>query len=191
MVEARASATAPRYRSGVSGSDPTDDPSRPPPSAGAPVDRVELSVPADPAYLAVLRTATAGLAARADMTIDEIEDLRIAVDEACALVLGDDAGGWAGLEPPPGGQAGVAVRGGGAAPGTGARAVVGPPTIDAVFELGHQGMLVQVSGPSAALPERSSFAWSVLEALVDTLDAGIDHGGRRSITLRHGTRRAS
>ena len=44
-------------------------------------DTVDLRVPADPAYLAVLRTATAGLAARLDLTLDEIEDLRIAVDE--------------------------------------------------------------------------------------------------------------
>src|SRR5919202_3533665 len=54
-------------------------------------DTVDLRVPADPAYLAVLRTATAGLAARLDLTLDEIEDLRIAVDEACALVLGPQA----------------------------------------------------------------------------------------------------
>src|SRR4051795_2514319 len=50
-------------------------------------DTVELRVPADPAYLAVIRTATAGLAARLDLTLDEIEDLRIAVDEACALLI--------------------------------------------------------------------------------------------------------
>src|SRR3954464_12980889 len=50
-------------------------------------DTVDLRVPADPAYLAVLRTATAGLAARLDLTLDEIEDLRIAVDEACAILL--------------------------------------------------------------------------------------------------------
>src|SRR5947209_1340130 len=50
-------------------------------------DTVDLRVPADPAYLAVLRTATAGLASRCDLTLDEIEDLRIAVDEACALLL--------------------------------------------------------------------------------------------------------
>ena len=35
----------------------------------------------------MLRTATAGLAARLDFTLDEIEDLRIAVDEACAMLL--------------------------------------------------------------------------------------------------------
>lgn len=50
-------------------------------------DHVELKVPATSAYLAVLRTAAAGLAARLDFTLDDIEDLRIAVDEACALLL--------------------------------------------------------------------------------------------------------
>jgi serine/threonine-protein kinase RsbW len=48
---------------------------------------VELRVPADSAYVAVLRTTTAGLAARLDFTLDDIEDLRIAVGEACAIVL--------------------------------------------------------------------------------------------------------
>ncbi len=50
-------------------------------------DTVDLTVPADPAYISVLRTVTASLAARRDFTIDEIDDLRIAVDEACALLL--------------------------------------------------------------------------------------------------------
>jgi serine/threonine-protein kinase RsbW len=56
-------------------------------------DVVELRVPAEPAYLAVLRTATAGLAARLDFTLDEIEDLRIAVDEACAILMPDVVAG--------------------------------------------------------------------------------------------------
>ena len=34
-----------------------------------------------------MRTTTAGLAARLDFLIDDIEDLRIAVGEACAMVL--------------------------------------------------------------------------------------------------------
>ena len=48
---------------------------------------VELRLPADGAYASVLRTTTAGLAARLDFTIDDIEDLRIAASEASALVL--------------------------------------------------------------------------------------------------------
>jgi serine/threonine-protein kinase RsbW len=50
-------------------------------------DIVTIKLPAAGAYLSVLRTATAGLAARLDFTLDEIEDLRIAVDEACAMLL--------------------------------------------------------------------------------------------------------
>src|SRR3569623_752481 len=48
---------------------------------------VSLRVPAAGAYVSLLRTMTAGLAARLDFTVDDIEDLRIAVGEACALVL--------------------------------------------------------------------------------------------------------
>ena len=59
------------------------------PAAGDHVlkDVVTVRMPAESAYLSVLRTATAGLAARLDFTLDEIEDLRIAVDEACAMLL--------------------------------------------------------------------------------------------------------
>jgi len=48
---------------------------------------VELRLPADGAYASVLRTLSAGLAARLDFTMDDIEDLRIAVSEATAMVL--------------------------------------------------------------------------------------------------------
>ena len=58
-----------------------------PSGAVEPKDVVEVRLPAASAYLSVLRTATAGLAARLDFTLDEIEDLRIAVDEACAMLL--------------------------------------------------------------------------------------------------------
>lgn len=50
-------------------------------------DRVVLRLPAQSAYLSVLRTATASLASRLSFTVDDIEDLRIAVDEACAMLL--------------------------------------------------------------------------------------------------------
>jgi serine/threonine-protein kinase RsbW len=54
-------------------------------------DQVTIQLPAEGAYLSVLRTATAGLAARLDFTLDEIEDLRIAVDEACGMLLAQAA----------------------------------------------------------------------------------------------------
>ena len=58
---------------------------------------VELRLPADSAYASVLRTLTAGLAARLDFTMDDIEDLRIAVSEATAMVL-DEADPGADLD---------------------------------------------------------------------------------------------
>jgi serine/threonine-protein kinase RsbW len=56
-------------------------------------DVVVIEVPADVAYVSTLRLAAAGLAARCELTIDDIEDLRLAVDEACALLLPHAAGG--------------------------------------------------------------------------------------------------
>jgi serine/threonine-protein kinase RsbW len=50
-------------------------------------DAVEVRIPADVAYVSTLRLTAASLAARCDLTIDDIEDLRLAVDEACALLL--------------------------------------------------------------------------------------------------------
>ena len=48
---------------------------------------VELRLPAEGVYATIVRTTAAGLAARLDFTIDEIEDLRIAIGEASALVM--------------------------------------------------------------------------------------------------------
>jgi len=47
----------------------------------------EIRLPADGAYVAVLRITTAGLAARLDFTLDDIEDLRMAVGEASTMLL--------------------------------------------------------------------------------------------------------
>jgi serine/threonine-protein kinase RsbW len=109
-------------------------------------DTVELRVPADPAYLAVIRTASAGLAARLDLTLDEIEDLRIAVDEACALLLEHRSH-----------------------PGE---------SVHACFTVQDGSLEVVVRGPARRLPERTSFAWTVLEALVGQVETGESTHGR-------------
>jgi serine/threonine-protein kinase RsbW len=48
---------------------------------------VSVTVPAAPGYVHVLRTVTAGVAARVGWRLDAIDDLRLAVDEAAARVL--------------------------------------------------------------------------------------------------------
>jgi serine/threonine-protein kinase RsbW len=52
------------------------------------VETVSIKIPAAPAYLQVVRLTAAGLASRLGFTIDEIEDLKIAVDELCAYLTG-------------------------------------------------------------------------------------------------------
>jgi serine/threonine-protein kinase RsbW len=49
---------------------------------------VSITVPASPEYLHVVRLVAAGLASRLDFTLDEIEDLKIAVDELASYVTG-------------------------------------------------------------------------------------------------------
>jgi serine/threonine-protein kinase RsbW len=111
---------------------------------------VELQVPASSAFVAVLRSVTAGLAARCDLTLDEIEDLRIAVDEACALLVPL------------------------AAPGAPLRTS---------FRLSNGELVIEtrvLARPGAQL-RRDGFGWTVLQALVNAVDAST--GDELSITL--------
>ena len=48
---------------------------------------VFVEVPATPGSVQVLRNVVAGVAARLDMTIDQIEEVRLAVTEAASLLL--------------------------------------------------------------------------------------------------------
>jgi len=99
---------------------------------------VKLTVPALTAYLGVVRTATAGLAARLSFTLDEIEDLRIAVDQACVMLL-------ALPRPTPPDSATLTCR----------------------FRVFDDGLAVTVSArvdDRAQMPAEQSFAWQVLTA---------------------------
>ncbi|MPZ69975.1 MAG: hypothetical protein GEU71_10670 [Actinobacteria bacterium] len=52
------------------------------------MDKVSISIPASPQYLQVVRLIATGLASRLTFTIDEIEDLKIGVDELAAYLTG-------------------------------------------------------------------------------------------------------
>src|SRR5687768_13448435 len=56
-------------------------------TSGAGMQEIRLSIPARAEYVHVLRSVTAGVAAMLSFTYDDIEDLRLAVDEACAYLL--------------------------------------------------------------------------------------------------------
>lgn len=111
------------------------------PEQAADEDVVLLSVPADGEYLSVLRTATAGLAARLHFALDDIEDLRIAVDEACAMLLA--------IARP---SADMSCR-------------------FAVTEDALSVEVTVPAVPGAKLPTESSFAWKVLTALATSASA--------------------
>ncbi len=116
-------------------------------------DVVLLAVPASGAYLGVLRTATAGLAARLQFTLDEIEDLRIAVDEACAILLA------------------VATLDA----DLGCRFTVTGDSLTVEAS-------VPTAQPNVRLPAGESFAWQVLSALADDVAADVG-AGRATIRL--------
>jgi len=111
---------------------------------------VELTVPALASFLPVVRAATAGLAARLSLTFDEIEDLRIAVDEACAMVL-------ALLGPRPADAATLSCR----------------------YQVLADALAVRVSVPvdgTNTLPAERSFAWRVLTTHASDVRHAIDTG---------------
>ena len=49
---------------------------------------VRLEVPATPEFLRVTRLTAAGVATRVGFSFDEVDDLRIAIDEVCFSLLG-------------------------------------------------------------------------------------------------------
>jgi anti-sigma regulatory factor (Ser/Thr protein kinase) len=50
-------------------------------------ETIELTIPARPEYVVVVRLAAAGIAGRMGFSFDEVEDLKIAVTEACTHAI--------------------------------------------------------------------------------------------------------
>jgi len=53
---------------------------------------VEFRIPADPMYVRVARLVCGDMADRAGFSVDELDDVRLAVDELCAILIGIESG---------------------------------------------------------------------------------------------------
>lgn len=51
-------------------------------------DEVRLEVPASPEFLRLARVTATGLASRLGFSFDDVEDLRLAIDELCFTLIG-------------------------------------------------------------------------------------------------------
>lgn len=72
-----------RYASGIQETERmTVDPSEP---------FVEFRIPPDPAYVRIARLAAGDMGGRVGFSIDELDDVRLAVDEMCAVLIGTGA----------------------------------------------------------------------------------------------------
>lgn len=109
-------------------------------------DEVLLTMPAGPEFVRLARITATGLANRLGFDWDEIEDLRLAVDELCHAVIG------------PSGRAGVVSL----------RYVVEPESLS-VEGTGH-------FDPGGPPPGLGQLAHQILSALVDDHDVRQDDG---------------
>jgi len=100
---------------------------------------VRLVVPASPEYLRLVRLTAAGMASRLGFTFDEVEDLRIAVDELCFHLLGE-------TDDPP----------------------ADDRTMDLIYSAGTDFISITGrTGLSGEVPEPSELSEQILDALVD------------------------
>lgn len=110
---------------------------------------VRLVVPASPEYLRLVRLTAAGMASRLGFTFDEVEDLRIAVDELCFHLLGDADDN----DPSP------------------------DRTMDLVYSAGSDSITITGrTGRSGTIPEPSDLSEQILDALVDEHEVSSTNG---------------
>jgi serine/threonine-protein kinase RsbW len=113
-------------------------------SVAAEAETVVIQVPADADYLGVIRSAAAHVASKAGCTLPEVADLRLAVDEACNLLLRHTVPD---------------------------RRADGPGGLECRFVLDGSGLRVVlgVRAGEADRPDGDDFGWTILAALVDDI----------------------
>jgi serine/threonine-protein kinase RsbW len=111
-------------------------------------ESITVSVPPEAGYVHILRAVTASVAARLPISIDGVEDLRLAVDEACAWLLARGRS-----------ESGMTLR--------------LRPLDD---RLEAEVSIDAVDGPWPPPDLQQSLPWKILSALVDTLSVDTDVG---------------
>jgi serine/threonine-protein kinase RsbW len=115
---------------------------------------VVLTIPSDRTLVVLVRSAAGHLGSRIGLTFEELDDLRLAVDEACALLLLPDE---------------IAATG---------------DVLDCRFAEVDGALHITVAAearPDAA-PQVGGFGWNLLSSLVDDLDWSSD-GGRAEVRI--------
>jgi serine/threonine-protein kinase RsbW len=117
---------------------------------------VVLSIPADREQVVLVRSVAGHIAARLGLSVAELTDLRLAVDEACGLFL--------------------------LSPGFGAAGEL----LECRFDEQPGSLSVTVSAPAAAeQPDVEDIGWIMLSALVDELTWKAEHGVARLTLVKH------
>lgn len=119
-------------------------------------DEVRLTVPATTEFLRLARVTATGLASRLGFTYDEVEDLRLAIDELCFALIGSK------------GRVGS----------VGLRYAVAPRGLEVV----GTGMFEDDDNNSNR-PALNDFSQQILRALVDEYGVSRDDEGRPSFRL--------
>ena len=115
--------------------------------------KVSLSLPADPGSISVVRAVVASVASKLDLSYDSVDDLRIAVAEAAAMLLSPGAAG--------------------------ARLCVDLDPGDAGLRL----TIWVEGSPGPDLSDRDGLAWRVMEGLTDEAVVRERDGGGSAIEL--------
>ena len=132
------------------------------------LDDLTIRFPARPGYLSISRLNATAMAAAAGFDVDELDDLRLAIDEAVTWLLTDDltagdhaAGGDDSAEAQPDDSVELAISCRG-------------PRLDVRGQRSRNGL---------EAPDPGDLVHAILGATVDSYETGVDDDGRRFIAL--------
>ncbi len=145
-----------------------------------PTDLVALTVPAMPPFASIIRLTAASLAARDDFDYDRVEDVRVAVGEAVAVLLGPPATG-ADRAPDTGSVAAIESAG----PLDGVEGSSG--TLDATFHVAEDELILDLvlrDGPTP--PPVEALSRQILQATTDHFSIDRERRGAATVSVRLG-----